>query len=624
MAQKAYGGVNNVARNGIKLYGGVNGVARNIIKGYVGINGVARQFWGAVQKSKHLIQVFDEDYVNGQTYDMGKSSVADTIRYAIEEWIYLDRYTNILNSDLKDKLKNTINSIIAYANNLNPNADYVVANVNIQSYSPLTYRVNVYIANADTSVTRVSANETINGYRRYISSITGVSLTNMSAFNCLVRTDTVTFEAITTGNSNFLGTLFNGTNSSLTSKNVGVHYIEREEDGYIAKWDFINSNAYDEVDQTAIDVGGNYTLVWDADGIHLAYNRGGKLVLPCYYSLLYKDIVYEIDYGSLSIQDSSKSGKIFVIPVGNNVWNGFYWNGSEGCYSLYENSTGWHNTTITNFNYFANSTLKIEINNNTWKIYRNNTLEFSYTFTNDKQQYTSSFELGDTYSYNSYDAAVKEIRIYETGKIIVPQITKVYDILHNYSAGTYTITEKGKYLLIFSGGAGTGEVSIGMPQGRVSILEDNLSVTAGGYARWMKYKIVELEQGDIITHSAFTTSQWMNVQGTIYKLEGIDINNSSSVVASVSQADGAAILPSGILQSQDLYFAFGVAGGRYPQGANRDDTIIGQPEPIVYIKGQGVGYAVVNGLYYAKGANMPTVSMYGYNGGAAYVVCIKL
>lgn len=47
MAQKAYGGISNIARNGIKLYGGVNNIARNIIKGYVGDeNGIARQFWG--------------------------------------------------------------------------------------------------------------------------------------------------------------------------------------------------------------------------------------------------------------------------------------------------------------------------------------------------------------------------------------------------------------------------------------------------------------------------------------------------------------------------------------------------------------------------------------------------
>lgn len=45
MAKKAYGGVNNVARNIIKIYGGVNNVAQTITKGYAGVADIARQFW---------------------------------------------------------------------------------------------------------------------------------------------------------------------------------------------------------------------------------------------------------------------------------------------------------------------------------------------------------------------------------------------------------------------------------------------------------------------------------------------------------------------------------------------------------------------------------------------------
>ena len=45
MPRKAYGGVSDVARNGIKIYGGVNNIARKIIKGYAGVGGVAQQFW---------------------------------------------------------------------------------------------------------------------------------------------------------------------------------------------------------------------------------------------------------------------------------------------------------------------------------------------------------------------------------------------------------------------------------------------------------------------------------------------------------------------------------------------------------------------------------------------------
>lgn len=46
MAKKAYGGVSDVAQNGIKIYGGVDNVAQTIVRGYCGVEGVAQQFWG--------------------------------------------------------------------------------------------------------------------------------------------------------------------------------------------------------------------------------------------------------------------------------------------------------------------------------------------------------------------------------------------------------------------------------------------------------------------------------------------------------------------------------------------------------------------------------------------------
>ena len=45
MAKKAYGGVNNLAQNVVKIYGGVENKAQEIVKGYVGVGDVAQQFW---------------------------------------------------------------------------------------------------------------------------------------------------------------------------------------------------------------------------------------------------------------------------------------------------------------------------------------------------------------------------------------------------------------------------------------------------------------------------------------------------------------------------------------------------------------------------------------------------
>jgi len=45
MAQKAYVGVNGIAKNVKTMYVGVNGVPKKVLKGYVGVNGVARLFF---------------------------------------------------------------------------------------------------------------------------------------------------------------------------------------------------------------------------------------------------------------------------------------------------------------------------------------------------------------------------------------------------------------------------------------------------------------------------------------------------------------------------------------------------------------------------------------------------
>lgn len=45
MPRKAYGGVNNTSKNGIKIYGGVNNLSKKIIAGYVGVNNLSKRFW---------------------------------------------------------------------------------------------------------------------------------------------------------------------------------------------------------------------------------------------------------------------------------------------------------------------------------------------------------------------------------------------------------------------------------------------------------------------------------------------------------------------------------------------------------------------------------------------------
>ena len=83
MAKKAYGGVNNIARNGIKIYGGVNDIARKMVKGYAGVNGVARQFWGDETQEGMRPSA---NYVAGGTYDFDVCLPVMALKYALDEY----------------------------------------------------------------------------------------------------------------------------------------------------------------------------------------------------------------------------------------------------------------------------------------------------------------------------------------------------------------------------------------------------------------------------------------------------------------------------------------------------------------------------------------------------------
>ena len=69
MAKKAYGGVSDVAQNGIKIYGGVNDVAQKIVKGYCEANGVAQQFWPAGEDTQPVLKPA-VNWIAGGTYEL--------------------------------------------------------------------------------------------------------------------------------------------------------------------------------------------------------------------------------------------------------------------------------------------------------------------------------------------------------------------------------------------------------------------------------------------------------------------------------------------------------------------------------------------------------------------------
>lgn len=410
-----YVGVNSKSQELVGGWIGVNGKARRIINGWVGVNGKARRIWGT-NVTKHLIQVFDQAYENQQTYNLSKASMTDTIRYAIAEWVYLDRFANTFDVALKEKTLREIENIVAYATTVKSDADYVQVALFQSSSNPITFRVNVSLANVDASAAKINSAEAAaynSGWRREHTSITNLTVTNSTGFSVFITADNVTYSS-SSGWASFLGAGYTtSSNRSLNVKNIGVHFDQRIEDEYIAKWDFINGTAYDEVDQTFIELGAGYSLLVDSNGVKLRNRFRGKIVLPCYYSL--RGLTYEVDWGDLSYGDGTVGGdsRMFVIPCTSNQWAGLFWHKANSCYALYDYSSGYHDTSITNFDYFANSTLKVEISSSgLWKVYKNDTLIIS-AILDDKYLYQSCMELGNTNSYNNYNAYIRGIRIIE-------------------------------------------------------------------------------------------------------------------------------------------------------------------------------------------------------------------
>ena len=112
MAKKAYGGVNNIARNGIKIYAGVNNVARNVVKGYAGVDGVARQFWPVNDNIREGLK-YSVPYVSGGTYEFDYCYPILAITYAIKEALKINKgYYKV--KGIYDLIRNTMPSIISY------------------------------------------------------------------------------------------------------------------------------------------------------------------------------------------------------------------------------------------------------------------------------------------------------------------------------------------------------------------------------------------------------------------------------------------------------------------------------------------------------------------------------
>ena len=154
MAKKAYGGVNDMARNGTKLYGGVNGVARKIIKGYCGVNGVARQFWPAGEDTQDAMS-FATSYAPGGIYELDVCYPIAAISYAIKEACKINK-AYYKDRGVYSLIKQYVSTIITHFLSVKGDANVVRIYIESSSYNNGNTYITVCYGKVDNLTREVS------------------------------------------------------------------------------------------------------------------------------------------------------------------------------------------------------------------------------------------------------------------------------------------------------------------------------------------------------------------------------------------------------------------------------------------------------------------------------------
>ena len=246
---------------------------------------------------------------------------------------------------------------------------------------------------------------------------------------------------------------------------------------------------------------------------------------------------------------------------------------------------------------------------------------------------TTTGYTGNIYNFNSYVDGDWKALAYQDGTNVIiangANLRGEYSLWIIYSKSTdaaidrvynngtsgsssYTITEDGLYLIIASY-SHNGSASITLPSGRTAILSS--TVVSG--ARGMKWCLVELQTNDIVTMSA-TASSWISFSKSIYKLSNMNFGSSSSINGSRAVNDGTATLSPPNDSKKALIF--GIAEGRTSSNISNSTNKTGKVIDAQYESTIGVNTLVA--LYYGTASALPTISLYGYDGGGAYESCI--
>lgn len=236
------------------------------------------------------------------------------------------------------------------------------------------------------------------------------------------------------------------------------------------------------------------------------------------------------------------------------------------------------------------------------------------------------FDLGETITATDGTNTITKTLSAQNDTIrLVPDISAItrvdqYTELGNHS---YTIPEDGTYLLILSSGAGydPSTVSYTLPYGRNEIVSDVVTNADGTYGYQMRYMIANLKENDVIQTNTFRTAgqwAWPSMINALYKIDGYIVD--PDVTCDLTRVgDGNAIYTPP--NNNDKYLELGIAYSGY--NMTRNDTNLTGKDPEIVVE-ESVGYQSLIAMYYGEGNKLPTISMYGYNGGGGVVACLKI
>ena len=181
----------------------------------------------------------------------------------------------------------------------------------------------------------------------------------------------------------------------------------------IANWDFTSESLVDTINGYTLD---NHNATLSSSGLSFTIN---SVYVNIPLDLLGIGRAYEIDFGTMTCDTSSNNNRVFGYRYyssdsATHANCGLYFKGSSGKWAVYDETNSVQESTISDPNYFSNSTMRIEIGNDgKWKIYRNGKLVFAPPLA---LPITPRVFCFGSEQYPFYNMVIKKFRIYELTK----------------------------------------------------------------------------------------------------------------------------------------------------------------------------------------------------------------